>query len=190
MITGTNWEILDSDIFSTYNVPTQVNRRAIAMCLGVYSWHVYYPEQVFYSGMTQHADKDDMTTWWNQSNWQSPQFGLVRGNTALHGASPMAGGSNIATYEGGDAHHMYLGGNSWAHTYGNDREVMTYDDAGTTYTGPLLGVSADGMNITLRGGNFSVINPGTGADQDHEMHTGAKSNVRSQAICRWLLCCL
>jgi hypothetical protein len=164
---GNNWQVTECDIFSTYNA--------------------------FYSGVTSHVNGSDMSTWQNYSNFQSAQFGLVRGNKVLHGgnchwwdgnkqliyeqnsctgASPMAGGSNIATYEGGDAHHLYLGGNSWAHTYGNDREVMTYDDAGTVYTGPLLGVSANGRNLTLRGGNFSA------PAGSHNMRTGAKMNAQ------------
>jgi hypothetical protein len=48
---------------------------------------------------------------------------------------------------------------------------MTYDDAGTVYTGPLLGVSANGRNLTLRGGNFSA------PAGSHNMRTGAKMNA-------------
>ena len=47
---------------------------------------------------------------------------------------------------------------------------MTYDDRGSVYTGPILGLSADGRNLTLRGGNFSA--------SDHDEHTGMKANAQ------------
>ena len=162
---GRNWEISDCDVWSTYNV--------------------------FYGAPTVHFNKTDMATWRNHSNVIDSMFGLIRGNTVWNGgnchwfdgnkqliyeqnsctgSSPMAGGSNIATYGGGDAHHLYLGGNTWHWTWGNDREVMTYDNRGSVYTGPIISLSADGRNITLRGGNFS--------QSDHDEHTGMKANAQ------------
>ena len=111
-------------------------------------------------------------------------FGHIRGNTfrnggACHwfdgiqqliyddnrciGNSPMAGGSNVATYSGGYSHHLYLGDSSYEHVYGNDRETMTYDDAGSTYFGSLVRVSGSSAAasgpavLETPGGNFSTV---------------------------------
>ena len=67
----------------------------------------------------------------------------------------MAGGNNIATYSGGFTQHLYLAGNAYYHAYGNDRETMTFDDAGSVYMGQAVQIK----NRTLQtpGGNFSVI---------------------------------
>ena len=49
---------------------------------------------------------------------------------------PLCGhrGNNVDSYGGGYAHHIYIGGNSIAQVWGNDREVMTY---GTSHTARL-----------------------------------------------------
>lgn len=95
------------------------------------------------------------------------------------GNSPMSGGNGIMTYGGGYAQHIYWGHNTIRNVWGNDREVMTYDNRGNQYFGTVMGISADGVNITtygrgassgngngydVRGGAMVVVN-GTGAGQ-------------------------
>ena len=97
------------------------------------------------------------------------RFGLVRNNTIrtgsnqfwldsvkqfifenndVEGVGVMAGGNNIAAYSGGYTQHIFMAGNSFAMSWGNDRESMTFDPACSHYTGPWLTVSASGRNFT------------------------------------------
>lgn len=130
----------------------------------------------------------------------SARFALIRNNTIWNGGacfwadqakevifegnrcsgvSPMSGGNGIMTYGGGYAQHVFWGGNSIRHVWGNDREVMTFDNRGNQYFGTVSSVSADGTNVStygrgaafgngngydVRGGALVVLN-GTGAGQ-------------------------
>jgi hypothetical protein len=84
---------------------------------------------------------------------------VIYENNACIGNSATAGGSNIATYSGGYSHHLYLGGSTYEHAYGNDRETMTYDDAGSVYYGIFHDISnTTGANVLKTpGGNFSTV---------------------------------
>ena len=62
----------------------------------------------------------------------------------------MSMGNNIATYGGGYAHHIYIGRNHISQIWGNDREAMTYDNAGNAYFGGISKV--DGVNLTIKAG--------------------------------------
>jgi hypothetical protein len=71
-----------------------------------------------------------------------------------------AGGNNIATYSGDASHHLYLAGNVYKHAYGNDRETMTYDDFGSAYYGPFVGLAtrSDGTAVLQTpGGNRTTV---------------------------------
>ena len=72
---------------------------------------------------------------------------IFEGNTCI-GNSHMSMGNNIATYGGGYAHHIYIGRNHISQIWGNDREAMTYDNAGNAYFGGISKV--DGTNITAQ----------------------------------------
>jgi hypothetical protein len=86
-------------------------------------------------------------------------------------------GNTIATYSGGYQQHIYLGSSSDSGIYGNDRETMTYDNAGNTYFGRVRNVSADGLKYSVVGapqtrfnranivGGVMVVITGTGAGQ-------------------------
>jgi hypothetical protein len=109
----------------------------------------------------------------------SARFALVRNNTIWNGGacfwadqvkevifeentcsgiSPMSGGNNVATYGGGYAQHVFWGANSVRNVWGNDREVMTFDNRGNQYFGAIASVSADGTNVTTYGrGAFPPI---------------------------------
>ena len=58
---------------------------------------------------------------------------------------------------GGFAHHIYIGSNSIEQVWGNDREVMTYDNAGNAYYGPIASTSSNGTQLTIA----SAIDPTT-----------------------------
>ena len=99
-------------------------------------------------------------------------------NTCI-GNDAMAMGNNVDSYGGGYAHHIYIGSNDISQVWGNDREVMTYDNAGNAYYGPIASTSPDGTKLTIaqgfdpksqsytdrvEGGALVVIS-GTGAGQ-------------------------
>ena len=50
---------------------------------------------------------------------------IFEGNTCI-GNEATAGGNVIASYEGGFAHHIYIGSNHISQVWGADREVMTF----------------------------------------------------------------
>jgi hypothetical protein len=59
----------------------------------------------------------------------------------ITGATEAAGGQSLGTGPmGGMAQHIYHADNLIRFTWGGDREVMTYDDAGGAYYGPLASV--------------------------------------------------
>jgi len=96
----------------------------------------------------------------------------------ITGATETAGGQSVGTGPmGGVAQHILHADNVVRFTHGGDREVMTYDDAGGAYYGPLAAVQ--GATLTLAAdawpasdwemggwgsGQVVVIN-GTGAGQ-------------------------
>jgi hypothetical protein len=67
------------------------------------------------------------------------------------GVSLIAGGNGIMTYGGGVAHHVYSAGNLFTQVWGNDREVMTYDNRGNQYLGPVTSITDAGTNISTLG---------------------------------------
>ena len=52
---------------------------------------------------------------------------------------------------GGYAHHIYIGRNHISQVWGNDREAMTYDNAGNAYFGGISKV-VDGTKLTIEAG--------------------------------------
>ena len=86
---------------------------------------------------------------------------------------------SLRTDGGGFAHHIYIGSNSIEQVWGNDREVMTYDNAGNAYFGPIASTSANGTQLTISNamdpttygytdqiaGGAMVVVSGTGAGQ-------------------------
>ena len=74
---------------------------------------------------------------------------IFEANTCI-GNNPMSMGNNIASYGGGYAHHIYIGRNHISQVWGNDREAMTYDNAGNAYFGGVSNV--DGTKLTIEAG--------------------------------------
>eukprot|EP00911_Craspedida_sp_UC1_P001117 UC1_evm1s839 len=50
---------------------------------------------------------------------------------------------------GGRAHNVYHARNRMQFVWGNDREMVTFDDAGAAYLGRVASVSTDGLTLTL-----------------------------------------
>jgi hypothetical protein len=88
-------------------------------------------------------------------------------------------GNGIATHGGGVAQHVFMGSNKFENIWGEDREVMTFDNRGNSYFGPGTSLRAGGTNITTFGrgagpgngngydviGGACIIVNGTGAGQ-------------------------
>jgi hypothetical protein len=133
---GMNWEISDCDLWSTWSVIHTSGIYAPKISghnfLGwqTAKWGLILRNQIYNGGACHWFD-------------QAKQI-LFEGNTCI-GNNPMTMGNNIDTYGGGYAQHIYLGSNHIAQVWGNDREVMTYDNAGQSYFGPVVNVSADGV---------------------------------------------
>lgn len=71
-------------------------------------------------------------------------------NNTVIGISPISGGQSVGTGPGGGYdHHIYHANNRIQFVWGNDREIVTYDDAGAAYLGAVHAVSADGCTLTL-----------------------------------------
>ena len=86
-----------------------------------------------------------------------------------------------AQYGGGYAHHIYIGHNSISQVWGNDREVMTYDNAGNAYFGGIA--KTDGTKLTIASGfdpkSHSYTNEVAGGAVVVVSGTGAGQATRS-----------
>jgi hypothetical protein len=116
------------------------------------------------------------------------------------GAIEVAGGQSLGTGpDGGVAQHVYHADNRIQFTWGGDREVMTYDDAGGAYYGALA--SVNGTTITLendawpagtweRGGWYGsqimIIN-GTGASQSRRVVVPGVNTTNSTTNRTWVV---
>lgn len=118
----------------------------------------------------------------------------------VFGATSAAGGQSLGTGPmGGMAQHVLHADNTVRFTWGGDREVMTYDDAGGAYYGALAAV--DGATLTLAadawpasdwemggwfGGQVYVIN-GTGATQFRRIVVPGVNTTASPSNRTWVL---
>jgi hypothetical protein len=66
-------------------------------------------------------------------------------------------------YGGGYAQHVFWGQNTIRNVWGNDREVMTFDNRGNQFFGPVASVGSGGTNITTSGRGATTGN-GNGYD--------------------------
>ena len=110
-------------------------------------------------------------------HWFDSAREILWESNECQGNNVIAMGNTIATYSGGYQQHIYLGSSSDSGIYGNDRETMTYDNAGNTYFGRVRNVSADGLKYSVVGapqtrfnranivGGVMVVITGTGAGQ-------------------------
>ena len=142
---GTNWLVEDCDLYSDGNVLTSVSKPGYCTvqkgnsttkehCHGS-AWGIARNNRL-YNGGSSHF----------MSQWKQ----IIFENNTITGISPIAGGQSIGTGPGGGrAHHIYHAKNRIQFVWGNDREIVTFDDAGSAYLGRVAAVSADGRTLTL-----------------------------------------
>ncbi len=165
MTNARNWEVSDSDLYATATVISSQRPSCRAKvwpgeCHA--SYYGYVARNKIWNGAAGHV----------MNQWMQ----VIFENNDISGASLMAMGQAVGSSAGGYDHHIAVLDNSYHFVYGNDREVMTFDDAGGAYWGALAAVN--GANLTIAhdskatseewggwvGGSVVVLN-GTGAGQ-------------------------
>ena len=140
-IHGTNNRVTGNDLFGVNQI---FNSFFGDGCCGKNMWpswrrghqYSYIADNVIYNGQSSH-----FMQLWRQVLFER---NVIRGSTTT------AGGQSLGTGPmGGVAQHVYHADNRVHFTWGGDREVMTYDDAGGAYWGRLQ--SVDGTTLTLAG---------------------------------------
>ena len=133
MLTGSNWRVSHCDILGTGGIFWSGGS---CQGYGGARWGVISDNRVRNGGNALGMDQ------WKQ---------VVVENNDISGASLASAGNNIASYNGGYAHHIAMLNNSIAEVWGGDREVLTYDNAGGAYFGPLASSSPSSVRITTAG---------------------------------------
>ena len=162
---GKNWAVMDCDLFSDHDV---INSYSPTYPGGVGKLHGaeygYIARNQMWNGGSSHFI----------NQWQQ----VIFEDNEVTGISVLSGGQSFGTGPWGGFTHNYLSkGNRIQYTWSNDREVLTFDDAGGSYFGPVARV--DGETITTEydckapesmewggwaGGSVVVLN-GTGTGQ-------------------------
>ncbi len=178
MLTGDNWRVEGCDVLATGTVFWS---GASQGGFGGNTYGILRGNKVRNGGNALAMDQ------WKQA--------IVEDNE-ITGATLAAMGNNVATYNGGWAQHVALLNNSISHVWGGDRELVTFDNAGGAWFGPLAAVNgthvtasgdriplnrSDGASSTngggwvVEGGALIVLN-GTGAGQVRRVvsSTGAR----------------
>ena len=158
---GRNWEITDSDVYSSAGVVSHNNDNNADANDTEMSAYGLLARNKFWNGKGAALGTDGGKQW------------IVEDNTVT-GTSVMAGGNSLATGTTAFLHHLYWGRNKFQFDWGQDREIMTFDGGGIGYGGGVAAVSADGTNITsarlchpthvFNGGGLTILN-GTGTGQ-------------------------
>jgi hypothetical protein len=145
VILGTDYLVEDCDLYCDGNVITsttrsasckaqQGNRTGMAHCHGS-AWGIIRNNRIFNGGSSHFMPQ------WKQI--------IFEGNE-ITGISPMSGGQSFGTGPGGGrAHNLYHAKNTIKFVWSNDREIVTFDDAGSAYLGRVGKVSEDGLVLTL-----------------------------------------
>jgi hypothetical protein len=166
-----NFRIVGCDIWATYNAISSFNTNGKASCVGA-TW----PNSCH--GATFGYIADNSVHHGGASHFMNQWRQVVYERNENVGASVIAMGQSVGTgLDGGFDHHILHVDNVVTSVWGNDRELMTFDDAGGAYFGRVAG--ADGTTLTTAedtrsagdikaggwaGGCVVVLN-GTGAGQ-------------------------
>lgn len=165
MTNARNWEVTDCDLYSTTTVISSQRPSCRAkvwpgQCHA--SYYGYVARNRLWNGAAAHVMNQWMQVIFEQND--------------ISGTSLMAMGQAVGSSAGGYDHHIAVLDNSYHFVFGNDREVMTFDDAGGAYWGALSAV--EGATLTIAhdskattsewggwGGGSVVVLNGTGAGQ-------------------------
>jgi hypothetical protein len=156
---GTNYEIRDCDLYATSSVLTSGGSGG---GYGGNSWGWVSGNKIW-NGQNAHGSDQ-----WKQ---------VIFEHNTIVGISLTAGGNHVASYNGGYAQHLHFNGNSYQHVWGGDREVMTYDNAGGAYFGPLTSAGGDASAATATGRIGSNLTIKTLGPRIPLNRTGNKSSV-------------
>eukprot|EP00039_Didymoeca_costata_P032877 m.39678 g.39678 ORF g.39678 m.39678 type:complete len:881 (-) comp9581_c0_seq2:341-2983(-) len=162
LLHGKNWVISDNDLMSDETV------------INSFNWDANKQRHGATFGILQRNKL------WNGSGGCKPMDAwqqVISEDNICHGTSLLSGGNALGSSEGGFSQHYFASRNIMSWEWGEDREIITFDDAGGSYLGPII---ADGVNITTKfntkcsnsdrqpfgweGGSMAVLN-GTGAGQ-------------------------
>jgi hypothetical protein len=132
MLTGTNWRVQDNDILSTGSVFWSGGS---AGGMRGTSYGLLSRNVIRNGGNAIFMDQ------WKQ---------VIVEDNVISGSSLSAMGNAVATYNGGYAQHIILTNNTISHVWGGDREVVTYDNAGGAYFGPLRSANSTSAVVTTQ----------------------------------------
>ena len=175
-IDGANFEISDSDIWSTWTVFMVCPDRYVCGAFGSLGRDI---KSARYGQIVRN-------TVWNGGScyWFDAGQILWEDNTCT-GNSPEAMGTGVMEWSGGYTHNFYVGSSSIRQVWGNDREVMTFDGESPCFYGHVVNVSTDGLTFRLdhalpgtnvQGGVLVVLN-GTGAAQSRRLVSNTTDSV-------------
>jgi hypothetical protein len=145
VILATDYLIEDCDLYGDQAVITSTSQPGYcvvqkgskygpAHCHGS-AWGIIRSNRL-YNGGTSHF----------MAQWKQ----MIFENNTVTGVSPISGGQSVGTGPGGGrAQHIYHARNTIQFVWGNDREIVTFDDAGAAYLGAVASVSPDGRTLTL-----------------------------------------
>ena len=169
---GTNWRITNCDLYSTFNVLTSFNVNGKIPC----DPGNYFPNNCHGSSFGYVAD--NIVYNGGASHFMNQWMEIIYERNINTGASVIAMGNSVGTGpDGGVSQHIYHSDNIIKLIWGNDREIVTFDDAGGSYWGTVNTINGttlitsndcrsagDGKAGGWLGGSIIVVN-GTGIGQ-------------------------
>eukprot|EP00041_Stephanoeca_diplocostata_P021865 m.516564 g.516564 ORF g.516564 m.516564 type:complete len:884 (+) comp21929_c0_seq8:155-2806(+) len=127
MLNGKNFEITDCDLFADVDVLQFYSPGYPGVGHIHGAQYGYIARNRIWNGGSSHF----------MNQWQQVLFE----HNDVTGVSLMSGGQSFGTGPwGGFCHNVHSAGNNIQFTWSNDREVMTFDDAGGSYYGPVASV--------------------------------------------------
>lgn len=169
---GSNWKITNCDLYSTWNVVTSFNVNGKIPC----DPGNYFPNNCHGSSFGYMGD--NMVYNGGASHFMNQWMQIIYERNINTGISVISMGQSVGTGpDGGYAQNIYHSDNVIRLVNGNDKEVITFDDAGGSFWGTLASVNfttlitsqdcrsaGDDKAGAWLGGSVVVVN-GTGVGQ-------------------------
>ena len=134
-VNARNWRVLNCDLHTTYNAITSFASNGKAGCNGK-TW----PNSCH--GAEYGRVADNTIAHGGASHFMNQWRQMIYERNIMTGASVIAMGQSVGTGpDGGYDHHILHSDNTVSMVHGNDRELLTFDDAGGAYYGTLAAVS-------------------------------------------------